>query len=57
MTNAIKWFVCGVVFGVGVKGGMALYEYAKSPKAKEHFNSISAKTTKFFNDLVEPKPE
>lgn len=57
MTNAIKWLVFGVCFGVGIKGGMALYEYAKSPKAKEHFNLISAKTTKFFNNLVEPKPE
>lgn len=57
MSELAKWFVVGVVFGVGVKGGMALYEYAKSPKAKEHFNSISEKTTKFFNDLVEPKPE
>lgn len=43
MTKLVEWFVCGLVFGVGVKGGMALYDYSKSDKAKAHFQSFKTK--------------
>lgn len=57
MTSVIKWLVFGVCFGVGVKGGMALYDYARSDKAKEHFSNINKRITDYFNDVVDPKPQ
>lgn len=57
MTSAIKFLVCGVFFGIGVKGGMELYDYVKSGKAKEHYSILKEKTTNYMKTFQEPKPE
>ena len=57
MDQLVKWFVCGVVFGVGVKGGMKLYDYATSEKGQQFVKKCGDNVTKYFNNLVDPKPE
>jgi len=52
-----KVLVVGVVFGVGVKGGMAIYDYVASEQGQQMLKKIGDNVTQYFNNLVDPKPE